>query len=206
MILGKRERGTVPDACLAVSPREVAGDAAAAALMVAVIGDVQCELLQRREVRFDGVEPAGVGGGEDRLHVVRLQVLPHRGVAVAAQVVHDEVQPYVVRVAGAQPAEDRQQVLMRLAFAHLADEAVGVHIVEGEQLFRALEPPIGRPETHRMSGRRPRASVERTQLQRAALVETDHRPIRRRRGVEVEDAVFFTSNSGSGDSFQVLLC
>jgi hypothetical protein len=59
---GRAGEGTVPDSCLAVSPRKVAGDAAAAALMVAVIGDVQGERLQRREVRFDGVEPAGVGG------------------------------------------------------------------------------------------------------------------------------------------------
>ncbi len=94
-----------------------------------------------------------------------------------------------------------------LALVGLADQAAKrIGQLSGGQRLGALEPPIGRPETGRVSGWRPRTPVERTQFQRAALVETDHRPTWRRRGVEVEDAVFFASNSGSGDSFQVLLC
>src|SRR3989337_2444011 len=47
---------------------------------------------------------------------------------------------------------------------------------------------------------------ERAQLQGAALVEADHCSAFRRRGIEVEEAVFLTSKSGSGEAFQVLGC
>ncbi len=191
---------------LAVAPREVARDASAASLMVAVVGDLQGELLQRREVRFDGVEPTRVGRREDRLHVVLGEVDAQRRVTVRVEIVHDDVQPDRRGVAGAQAPKDGEDVLVRLPLAHLADETVGMHVVEGEQLLRPLEPPVGGAQALGTANGGPAPAMQGAELQRAALVVADHRPARRRRGVEFEEGVFFTSKSGSGDCFQVLLC
>lgn len=191
---------------LSVAPCEVTGDPPATRAVVPIIGDLQRELLERREVGFDGVEPTGVGGSEDRLHVVTRQVLPHPLVTMGVEVVHDDVESGIGRVAGAQAAEGGQDIAVGLPLPHLADQAVGMHIVEGEELFRSLQPPVGGAKALGMAFGGPAAAVEGTQFQRTALVEADHRPVFGRRRVEVEDAVFFRSNSGSGDSFQVFVC
>ena len=88
----------------------------------------------------------------------------------------------------------------------MADETVGVDIVEGEQLLRPLEPAVGRAEALGVADGCPRAPRQGPQLERAALIEADDRAIFGAALVEVEDAVFFTSKSGSGDCFQVFVC
>jgi len=125
---------------------------------------------------------------------------------VRAEVVHDDVEPEFGGIAGAQSREDSEQVLDGLALAHLADEAVGMDVVKGEELLRALEATIGCPEAPGMPSLRPTLAGERPQFERAALVEADDRPVFRAALVEVEDAVFFDSKSGSFDSFQVFVC
>lgn len=189
-----------------VAPGEVAGDAPAAVLVGGVVRPCDRELLQWREVRLDRVQPAGVGRGVDRLDVVSGHERPQADVLVCVQVIHHHVQPLMEGVAAPQPREDREQVVDALAFADLAHEAVGMHVVEGEELFGALEPPVGRPEALGMANGRPAVAGERSQLERAALVEADDRATLGAALVEVEDAVFFPSNSGSGDSFHVLVC
>ena len=79
-------------------------------------------------------------------------------------------------------------------------------IVEGEQLLCAVEAPVGCPEALRMANRRPASSGQGPQFERATLVEADDRATFGAAFVEVEDAVFFDSNSASGDCFQVLVC
>jgi hypothetical protein len=189
----------------AVPPGEVTGDPPAPVLVRGVIGPADRELLERGEVRLDGVEPTGVGRGVDRLDVVRGHERPQTDVLVGAQVIHHDREPGGQRIAGPQPREDGEQVLHRLALAHLGDEAVGMDVVEGVDLLGALEPAVGGPEALGTADRRPASSGQRSQLERSTLVETDDRPVLRTALVEVEDAVFFASNSESGDSFQVLV-
>lgn len=189
-----------------VSPGDVAGDPPATIFVGGVIGPGDRELLERREVGLDGVEPTGVGRRVDRLDVVRLHERAETDVLVGVQVVHDHVEARDHGIAGPQPREDGEQILHRLALAHLDDEAVGMDVVEGVDLLGALEPPVGGPEALRMTDSRPAPSRQRSQLERAALVEADDRAVLRAALVEVEDAVFFASNSGSGDCFQVLVC
>jgi len=125
---------------------------------------------------------------------------------VGVEVIHDDVETGRERVAGAQPRKDGEEVIDGLALAHLAHQAIGVDIVEGEQLLGAVQSPIGRPEALGMADGRPAATGQWSQFKRAAFVEADDRASLRTACVEVEDAVFFTSNSGSGDCFQVLVC
>ena len=65
---------------------------------------------------------------------------------VRVEVVHDQVEACAQGVAGAQPGEDGEEVGDRLALAHLADETVGVDVVESEQLLGTVEPAVGRAE------------------------------------------------------------
>lgn len=174
--------------------------------MRGVIGAADGELLQRREVGLDGVQPARVGRSVGRLDVVGGHEQLQAGVLVRVEVVHHDIEADVPRVARPQLCEDGEEVIDRLALAYLAHEAVGVDIVEGQQLLRAMQSPIGRPETLGMADRRPAPASQRSQFKRPALVEADDRSALRTALVEVEDTVFFTSNSGSGDAFQVFVC
>ena len=157
-------------------------------------------------MRLDGVEPARGGGRVDGLDVVGGHERLQAGVLVGVEVVHHHVEPRGEWVAGPQAGKDGQQVGNGLALAHLADEAVGMDIVEREQLLSAVEPAVGGAEALRVADRCPGASPKRPQLERATLVEADDGAIWRIALVEVEDAVFFTSKSGSGDCFQVFVC
>jgi len=125
---------------------------------------------------------------------------------VGVEVIHHDVKTDGQRVARAQPGEDGEEVIHRLTLAHLADETVGVDVIEGQQLLRAMETAVGGPEALGMADERPAPARQRPQFERAALVEADDGPVLRAAFVEVEDSVFFTSNSGSGDCFQVLVC
>ena len=125
---------------------------------------------------------------------------------MGVEVVHHHVEPRGERVAGPQAGKDGQQVGDRLALAHLADEAVGVDVVESEQLLGAVEPAVGGAEALRVTNPGPAAPRQGPQLEWATLVEADDGAVCRTAFVEVEDAVFFTSKSGSGDCFQVFVC
>ena len=155
---------------------------------------------------LDGVQPARVGRRVDGLDVVGGHECLQPGVLVRAQVIHHDVEANLQRVAGPQPREDREKILYGLALAHLADETVGVDVIEGEELLGAMQSPVRRPEALRMSDWRPAASRQGPQLERATLVEADDRPTFGTTFVEVEDGGFFDPNSGSGDCFQVFVC
>ena len=142
---------------------------------------------------LDGIEPARIGRGVDRLDVVGGHECLEPDVLVGVEIVHHHVEPHVDRVACSQPGKDSEQVVDSLALAHLAHEAVGMDIVEGEQLLRALQAPVGRPETLWMTGAEPAPAGQRSQLERAALVEADDRAVLWAALVKVEDGVFLTS-------------
>ena len=157
-------------------------------------------------MRLDGIQPTGVGRRVGRLDVVRGHERLQLRVLMGVEVIHDDVEPKFGGIARAQLGENGNEVLHRLTFAHLADETVGVNVVKGEELFGALEAEVGCAKSPGMTFLGPTLAVQRSQLERATLVEADDRPVLGRRLVEVEYTVFFTSNSGSFDSFQVFVC
>ena len=97
-------------------------------------------------MRLDGVEPARGGGRVDGLDVVAGHERLQAGVLVGVEVVHHHVEPRGEWVAGPQAGKDGQQVGDGLALAHLAHEAVGMDIVESEELLRALKAVVGSAE------------------------------------------------------------
>ena len=189
-----------------VAPEQVVSDALAAAEMVAVVGHLASELLDAEEMRFDGVQPTGIGGGKDRLHVALGHEGSQKGGLMTAEVVHHDVEPDFCRIAGPQLLEDLQDVSARLALVDLAHETLGVDIVKSQELLGAFKPAVGSPQALGMSSWPPTLAMERSKFQRAALVEANYRPAGRGSVVEVEDTVFLGSNSGPGDSFQVFVC
>ncbi len=144
-------------------------------------------------MRFDGVEPARIGRRVGGLDVVRSHERLEASVFVRVEVVHHHVEPDVHGIAGSEAGEDGEQVVDPFVLAHLANEAVGMDIVEGEELLGALQSPVGRPEALRVTGAEPALPGQRSQLERAALVEADDRTVLWALFVEVEDGVFLTS-------------
>lgn len=53
-----------------VAPGEIAVDTAASGQVIAVVGVVETEALERSEMGLDGIEPTGRGGCPDQTHVV----------------------------------------------------------------------------------------------------------------------------------------
>ena len=84
-------------------------------------------------------------------------------------------------------------------------DRISVHIVERQQLFGAGSSGIGCPVTFGMALFGPGDSRYRPQLHRSELIETYDMAPRGGSVVEFQNAVFFTSKSGSGDSFQVFV-
>src|SRR5262249_57001187 len=80
-------------------------------------------------------------------------------------------------------------------------QAVGVDVVETEELLGALLPMIGRPHPLGPAAAPPCATAQWAEFQRPPLVEANHCRPRRARPVELPGAVFFRSNAGSSEVF-----
>lgn len=162
--------------------------------------------LHHSEVRLDCVQPAGVRRRVELFDVVGSHESLHADVLVRVEVFHHDERPGLDSKAGPQSGEGSEQIVDSLSLAHLADEAIGMNVVERQQLLCPLQPPIGRTEALRMPRRKPLSSRQRPQFGRSALVEADDRSVRRTALVEVEEGVLFTLYSASFDAFHVLVC
>ena len=200
---GRERRGVCAN--LLVAPEQVVSDALAAGWVVSVIRDLAGELLEAEEVGLDSVQPTGIGGREDGLNVALSHEVGQEGGFVTAEVVHHDVESDLGGVAGSQLLKHFQDVDRCLAFVDFADKAFGVDIIESQKLLGALKPSVGSPQAARLTAWTPGAPMDGAKLKGAALIEANYRSACRGSVVEVEDAVFFTSNCGSGDSFQVLV-
>ncbi len=118
-----------------VSPGEVSLDSAAPVLVGWLIHTVDGESADGSEVGFDSVQPGGVGGCPDRFDVVGCVELSDQVVSVGYQVVHHEIDGLLHGIACAQTSEDRQEVFVGLPLPDLANQTVGVNIIEGQELF-----------------------------------------------------------------------
>jgi hypothetical protein len=189
---------------LPVAPTQVAIETPPAKEMVAVIGILEGRPMKGREFGLNGVEPGGLGRQVDCFHVVAGAVVSRRA-AVGRQVVHDEIDPQLDRVAGAQLGEARGDIAGRLAFADAADQTVRMDIIEGMQLFGACLAREGRPVPLRVPAAGPAHARQRPELQRAELVIADDHAALGPLGVQGQNALFLALNSGSRDFFQVLV-
>ena len=119
-----------------------------------------------------------------------------------AQIVQNHKKP-PSRIALAQGAKGFADVQDRLATTKQATEAVCVHIIESQKRFASLQAAISRSQAPRSFLPGPSQTTDGLQIQRAPLVETQYRAVRRTVPIERTDQFFLRSNSGSLEVFQV---
>jgi hypothetical protein len=118
------------------------------------------------------------------------------------EVVHDHEQA-LAGVTGAEPAKGFEEIGESFLATEDPAQAIGVDIVEAEELFGALEPVVCGPSPQGPSLLSPRQAAYRLELQGSPLVEADYRRALRAVPVEPADSFFFRSKFGSWDVFQV---
>lgn len=107
------------------------------------------------------------------------------------------------RIAMAQVAEGFADVQDGLATTKQATEAVSVHIIKSKKLFGSLQAAISRSHAPRLFLPGPSNTPDGLQIQRAPLVETHYRAVRRTAPIERADEFFLRSKAGSVEVFQV---
>jgi hypothetical protein len=182
---------------------EVAIDAATPDDVVEVVSVGECETAEDPEVGFNEVEPGGLGRGEDGPNAKPAKEGQKAGVIVdVVQVVHDHEEA-LTGIARTKSAEGFGEIGDSLLTTEDSTEAVGVDVIEAEELLGSLEPVICGPSPERPTFLGPRHAANRLEFQGAPLVEADYRRALRAALVEAADAFFFRSKSGSWDVFQV---
>lgn len=161
------------------------------------------ELSDPLELLLDGVEPGRVGRRPSRLHVVAAHERVDVPLLVGGQVIHDDVEPQALRIAGAQTSHRGENVGRCLPATHLSIEAVGVDIQEPKKLLGPMWPSVGCGQAVPLALERPALALDGPQFQRPHLVVGYDAAILGAPRFEALDPFFLTTNSGSGDSFQV---
>ena len=161
------------------------------------------ELPDPLELFLDGVEPGRVGRRPSGLHVVAAHERGDVPVLVGGQVIHDDVEPQSLRIASAQSAHRSEDVGRSLPATHLSVEAVRVDVQEAEELLGTMWSRVVRGQTVSLPLERPAFAIDGPQFQRPHLVVGYDAAILGASSLELLDSFFLTTNSGSGDSFQV---
>ena len=124
---------------VAVAPDDVAADHRVLLFVRAVVGAIEGEVAQGLELRFDPIQPAGVGRDVGQLHVVGLGPVAHPGVdlgrEVRAEVIQNDGDADVGWVKGAQVAAELQE-----PGAVLGDFDVAIHLVRVQVVGRQEVP------------------------------------------------------------------
>jgi hypothetical protein len=161
-------------------------------------------LFQVRELTFDAVEPRGVGGQKLQAHVVEARPVDDLGCLVGAQVVQDDPNP--AAIAAANDLEKTQKVARPFAADHPAPQSAAGDFVGAHQVAHAVAARVGGAQPVGAAVLAPRGAGVRTQFQRTEFIDADYRfAAAFGRAVQPFDGVFFTSNCGSSDCFQVLV-
>ena len=151
-------QGVILVADTAVAVAEVSIDAPPTGDMVAVVRAGEGGPLRHPEVRFDGIEPGGVGGRGDRVDVqAPEQRQEARMIMDVVQVIHDDEEA-LARVAGSQPPKGLAHLDDPLAPPEQATQAVGMDVVEAEEHLGAFAAVIGGPHAAAAGERRPQAT------------------------------------------------
>ena len=160
--------------------------------------------LQMGELAFDAVEPRRIGRREGKAHVVAPGPLANRGRFVGAQIVEHDPDPSGVLTTNG--LDQSQEFHGSLSPPEVPPEPTCSHVIGRQQMAHAMAARVGGPLASRLAVHAPRASGMGSQFHGAELVDADH-PLASRLGrlVELLDGVFFTSNCGSVDCFQVLV-
>lgn len=105
------------------------------------------------------------------------------------QIVHDHEEPSAW-VAGAQPAEGLADVDHTLPMTEHPGEAVGMDVIEAQELFGAMGAPIRGAHAGWPAAARPSDTPKGAEFEATPLIEADYRRPRRTLTIEPADAFF----------------
>ncbi len=190
---------------MAVSPPEIAPNRAHLFLVIGIIDTGQRELAQRGEMALDPVEPGGIRRGVDEFHVVRRRPILDLPPVMRGKVIKHNIKPFLLGIPGAKIFEKIKQRAPGLATFAVAQQQVLLEVERRKEHPRPLVAMVGRRQPSRFAALRPVTARIGPDLQRTELVQTNYPPVFRRMVVELLDSFFLASNSGSFDSFHVLV-
>ena len=173
--------------------------------MTSIIGVVETEALQRCKVSFDGIEPTSVCRCRNQGHAMISGIVNQYLFSVRGEIIKNKVYPSRFWVACTEAFPCLKNISGGLPFVHNTLQDIALDIVECQELLCACFLGVSCSDALRMTSPGPADTRDRTKFHWSKLVKTDHRTVRRSFIIEFQDAVFFTSNSGSGDSFQVFV-
>src|SRR5215471_9766168 len=186
-----------------VTIAKVPVDATTPGDMIRVVRVCDREASQHPELRLDQIEPRRVSGSPHRLDAQSPQQGEERGMVVdVAQVIHDDEQAST-GIAGAEASKGLAHLADPLAAPKHTIEAVGVNIVEAQELLDAVPAMVGRAPAPRLPAAGPRAAAEGADFQWTPFVEAHYGRTRRAVPIEPADAFFLRSKAGSEEVFQV---
>jgi hypothetical protein len=143
------------------------------------MGSVVCVVQgEYAELRFDQVQPRGRGRRPDRMNPESpKECKDSRMVVDVLEVVEDHEEPFAAVTAA--PGGRTHRRSDAFALAEEAVEAVGMDVIEAEELLGALGTPVRRAHPTRPRALRPGDPAHRAQFERAPLVEAHYRAARR---------------------------
>jgi hypothetical protein len=171
-----------------VVPADVSGDGGVLFVVTAMVGAVEREVTQGRELGLDPVQPGAVGRQEDQLDVVVDRPGADVCVFVRGEVVQHHIQ-LLPGPTGAQPLEEVEELPPALARADAVVQLAGGQIEGGEHVPHAARAVVGGPQPARTPHRPPRFALAGHQVQRPELIDAYHPPVSGRSVVQRQDAV-----------------
>jgi len=124
---------------------------------------------------------------------------------VGAEIVQDEVETLLPGVTRPESLPGLEEVPGCLAAVDNPLEDIAVNVVEAQELLRSCCFVIRGANALWVPLPGPGHTGDRTEFHRTEFVEAHGVSTRRSFRIEFQNAVFFTSKSGSGDSFQVFV-
>ena len=158
--------------------------------VIRVIRIREREAFEHTELGLDEIEPGGLGRRADGVDAEAPEQRQEAGMVVnVMEIVHDHEQS-PAGIAGTQPAKGVAHVGDSLAAPKDPTEAVGMDIIEAQELLRAVLAMIGRAHAVGPAPAGPRPPAHRADFQWPPFVETDHGRPRRAPPVELANAFF----------------
>jgi len=124
---------------------------------------------------------------------------------VGTEIVQDQVDAFLPGIAPPEALPRLEDIPGSLSPVDDPFEHIPVDVIEAKELLRSCRLAIGGPYALRVPLPGPGHPGNRAKLHRSELIEADSVGTWRSFRIEFQNAVFFTSKSGSGDSFQVFV-
>ena len=161
------------DGSLAVAPTQVALDGGLLFFVGGVVRVAQRELPEGSELALDTVQPRRIGRSEDQPNVVPSGPGDDLGFDMRLEVVQDNVEPFLFRVATTKPTKKAEKVLPRLAPGEAPEQSPCLQVVSCKKVPHATVAMVGRPQSlHPFLSSSQAAAVLGLEIQRSKFVHT----------------------------------